>query len=112
MRVKNKSIIVTGAGSGIGAVITTPKSLAAVLGSDKHPGEPHQPCVQPGHRLGGRILRRPADRRAHIAKFLARIPLGRFSTALDVANAVLELASDEAPFIGGVCLEVDGARCV
>lgn len=39
-------------------------------------------------------------------------PLGRFSTALDVANAVLYLASDEAAFISGVCLEVDGARCV
>ncbi|MET0542408.1 MAG: SDR family oxidoreductase, partial [Variovorax sp.] len=46
------------------------------------------------------------------AKFLATIPLGRFSTALDVANAALYLASDEAAFISGVCIEVDGARCV
>ena len=38
--------------------------------------------------------------------------LGRFSSALDVANAVLYLASDEAAFISDVCLEVDGARCV
>jgi NAD(P)-dependent dehydrogenase (short-subunit alcohol dehydrogenase family) len=45
-------------------------------------------------------------------KFRASIPLGRFSTALDVANAALYLASDEAAFISGVCLEVDGARCV
>ena len=47
-----------------------------------------------------------------IAIFRASIPLGRFSTALDVANAVLYLASDEAAFISGVCIEVDGARCV
>jgi 3-oxoacyl-[acyl-carrier protein] reductase len=29
-----------------------------------------------------------------------------------VANAALYLASDEATFISGVCIEVDGARCV
>ena len=46
------------------------------------------------------------------ARFRASIPLGRFSTALDVANAALYLASDEADFISGVCIEVDGARCV
>ena len=45
-------------------------------------------------------------------KFLATIPLGRFSTPLDVANACLYLASDEASMISGVCIEVDGARCV
>jgi len=36
----------------------------------------------------------------------------RFSTPLDVANACLYLASDEASFVSGVCIEVDGARCV
>jgi 3-oxoacyl-[acyl-carrier protein] reductase len=46
------------------------------------------------------------------AKFVATIPLGRPSTPRDVANAVLYLASDEAEFITGVCLEVDGGRCV
>ena len=46
------------------------------------------------------------------ARFLATIPLGRFSTPLDVANACLYLASDEAAFISGVCIEVDGARSV
>ena len=30
----------------------------------------------------------------------------------DVANAALYLASDEAAFISGVCIEVDGGRCV
>ena len=45
-------------------------------------------------------------------RFLATIPLGRFSTPLDVANACLYLASDEAGMVSGVCVEVDGARCV
>ena len=40
------------------------------------------------------------------------IECGGRSTALDVANAALYLASDEAAFISGVCIEVDGARCV
>jgi 3-oxoacyl-[acyl-carrier protein] reductase len=46
------------------------------------------------------------------AKFLATIPLGRFSTPRDVANAALYLASDEGAFITGVALEVDGGRCI
>ncbi len=46
------------------------------------------------------------------AKFKSVIPLGRFSTPLDIANAALWLASDEAEFITGVALEVDGGRCV
>lgn len=45
-------------------------------------------------------------------KFRASIPLGRFSTPLDIANAALWLASDEASFVTGVALEVDGGRCV
>jgi 3-oxoacyl-[acyl-carrier protein] reductase len=46
------------------------------------------------------------------AKFVASIPLGRFSRPSDVASAALFLASDEAEFITGACLEVDGGRCV
>ena len=46
------------------------------------------------------------------AKFRASIPLGRLSTPLDIANAALWLASDEAAFITGVALEVDGGRCI
>jgi 3-oxoacyl-[acyl-carrier protein] reductase len=45
-------------------------------------------------------------------KFLATIPLGRMSTPKDVANAALFLVSDEAEFLTGVCMEVDGGRCV
>lgn len=46
------------------------------------------------------------------AKFLASIPIGRFSTAEDMANAALYLCSDEASMITGVALEVDGGRCI
>jgi len=46
------------------------------------------------------------------AKFVASIPIGRLSKPLDIANACLYLASDEAEFITGACLEVDGGRCV
>lgn len=46
------------------------------------------------------------------AKFVASIPLGRLSRPLDIANAALYLASDEAEFITGACLEVDGGRCI
>jgi 3-oxoacyl-[acyl-carrier protein] reductase len=46
------------------------------------------------------------------AQFRASIPLGRLSTPLDIANAALWLCSDEAEFITGVALEVDGGRCI
>ena len=46
------------------------------------------------------------------AKFLATIPLGRFSTPEDMGNAACFLCSDEASMITGVALEVDGGRCI
>jgi 3-oxoacyl-[acyl-carrier protein] reductase len=94
-----------------GAVILMSKSLAAELGPDKV----RVNCVNPvfsaatglsAEFAGGALTEQV---KAH---FLATIPLGRFSTPLDVANACLYLASDEAAFISGVCIEVDGARCV
>jgi 3-oxoacyl-[acyl-carrier protein] reductase len=45
-------------------------------------------------------------------KFRAGVPLGRLSTPRDVANAALFLASDEADFLTGVVLEVDGGKSV
>ena len=46
------------------------------------------------------------------AKFLATIPLGRFSTPEDMGNAAAFLCSHEASMITGVVLEVDGGRCI
>ncbi len=94
-----------------GAVITTSKSLAAELGPHNIRVNCINPVFNPETGLSAEFAGGPlTDER--LAKFRATIPLGRFSTALDVANAALYLASDEAAFISGVCLEVDGARCV
>ena len=46
------------------------------------------------------------------AKFLSTIPLGRFSNAEDMGNAACYLCSDEASMVTGVCMEVDGGRCI
>ncbi|MBI5717996.1 MAG: glucose 1-dehydrogenase [Burkholderiales bacterium] len=46
------------------------------------------------------------------AKFLSTIPLGRFSQPEDLGNAACFLVSDEASMITGVCMEVDGGRCI
>jgi 3-oxoacyl-[acyl-carrier protein] reductase len=46
------------------------------------------------------------------AKFLATIPLGRFSTPQDMGEAAAFLCSDAASMITGVALEVDGGRCI
>jgi 3-oxoacyl-[acyl-carrier protein] reductase len=94
-----------------GAVITTSKSLAAEFGPENIRVNCINPVFNPDTGLSADFAGGPVDE-ARRAKFLATIPLGRFSTALDVANAALYLASDEADFVSGVCIEVDGARCV
>jgi 3-oxoacyl-[acyl-carrier protein] reductase len=53
-----------------------------------------------------------ADTPERRAAFKATVPLGRFSTPQDIANAALFLVSDEAAFLTGVVLEVDGGRCI
>ena len=93
------------------AVIVTSKSMAAELGPDNIRVNCINPVFNPDTGLSAEFAGGPVDE-ARRARFLATIPLGRFSTALDVANAALYLASDEAAFISGVCIEVDGARCV
>lgn len=46
------------------------------------------------------------------AKFISTIPMGRFSTPEDMGNAACYLCSDEAGMVTGVCMEVDGGRCI
>jgi 3-oxoacyl-[acyl-carrier protein] reductase len=94
-----------------GAVIVMSKSMAAEFGPDKIRVNCVNPVFSPETALsaefaGGAVT--PETK----AKFLATIPLGRFSTPLDVANACLYLASDQAAMVSGSCIEVDGARCV
>ena len=45
-------------------------------------------------------------------KFLATIPIGRFSTPTDIGATATFLCSNEASMITGVALEVDGGRCI
>jgi 3-oxoacyl-[acyl-carrier protein] reductase len=93
-----------------GAVIVTSKSMAAELGPDKI----RVNCINPviGETgLLSEFMGMP-DTPENRTKFLSGIPMGRFSKPADIANAALFLASDEAAFITGACLEVDGGRCV
>lgn len=94
-----------------GAVIVTSKSLAAELGPMNIRVNCINPVFNPDTGLSAQFAGGEINDELR-ARFLSTIPLGRFSTALDVANAALYLASDEADFISGACLEVDGARCV
>ncbi len=94
-----------------GAVILMSKSMAAEFGPDKIRVNCINPVFSPETALSADFAGGAVTEEAKKA-FLATIPLGRFSTPLDVANACLYLASDEANFISGVCIEVDGARSV
>jgi 3-oxoacyl-[acyl-carrier protein] reductase len=94
-----------------GAVILMSKSMAAEFGADRIRVNCVNPVFSPETALSAEFAGGAVTEEAK-KRFLATIPLGRFSTPLDVANACLYLASDEASFISGVCIEVDGARCV
>lgn len=92
-----------------GAAITMTKSMAIELAPEKI----RVNCLCP---VAGETAMLPefmgGDTPENRARFRASIPIGRLSTPEDVANAALYLASDEASFITGVALEVDGGRCV
>jgi 3-oxoacyl-[acyl-carrier protein] reductase len=94
-----------------GAVINLSKSMAAEFGPDQIRVNCVNPVFSPETGLSADFAGGSLSDEAK-KKFLATIPLGRFSTALDVANASLYLASEEAAMVSGVCIEVDGARCV
>ena len=64
--------------------------------------------VEPGNILTEGIQEQRGD--AHIASMVAAIPLGRLGSVEDVANAFLFLASDEAGYITGTTIVVDGGQ--
>jgi len=94
-----------------GAVILMSKSMAAEFGPDRIRVNCVNPVFSPDTALSAEFAGGAVTEEAK-KRFLATIPLGRFSTPLDVANACLYLASDEAAMVSGVSIEVDGARCV
>jgi 3-oxoacyl-[acyl-carrier protein] reductase len=93
-----------------GAANTMTKAMAVELAPDQIrvnalcPVAGDTPML--GAFLGGEVTNEMRD------KFVATVPMGRLSTPLDMANAALFFASDESAFITGVCMEVDGGRCI
>ena len=93
-----------------GAVHVLSRSMAAELAPDRI----RVNCVAPVLGETGLLetFMGVPDTPQNRAKFIATIPLGRLSRPIDIANACLYLASDEAEFVTGVVLEVDGGRDV
>jgi len=90
-----------------GAVVNLTRSMALHFGSQRI----RVNCVCPGHIMTPmtekwltEILKDPVKSK----ELLAMYPLGRLGKPEEVAQAVLFLASDEASFITGVILPVDG----
>ena len=90
-----------------GAITTLTKSIASRYAKDNircnsiHPSTVDTPFIQ-------MVFSDPVKGAQSRAERLGEVPLGRLATAEDVANAVLYLASEEASFINGVALPVDG----
>ena len=92
-----------------GAAIVTSRSMAAELAPDKIRVNVINPVAGETGLLAEFMGGDTPELRA---KFVATIPLGRLSLPSDVAAAAVFFASDEAAFITGACLEVDGGRCI
>jgi 3-oxoacyl-[acyl-carrier protein] reductase len=93
-----------------GAVNLMTKSLAVELAPDNI----RVNCVAPVMGATGLLeqFMGMEDTPENRKKFIATVPMGRLSEARDIANATLYLASDDADFITGVVLEVDGGRTI
>jgi 3-oxoacyl-[acyl-carrier protein] reductase len=92
-----------------GAAIVTSRSMAAELAPDRIRVNVINPVAGETGLLAEFMGGDTPELRA---KFIATIPLGRLSLPSDVATAAVFFASDEAAFITGACLEVDGGRCI
>lgn len=92
-----------------GAAIITSRSMAAELA-------PHNIRVNIINPVAGETAMLAdfmgEDTPQKRAQFVASIPLGRLSQPTDIATAAVFFASEEAAFITGACLEVDGGRCI
>ena len=92
-----------------GAAITLSKSMAVELAPDNIRVNALCPVAGDTPMLG-RFM--GADTPEKRAQFIATVPMGRLSEPRDIADAALYLASDEARFITGVAMEIDGGRCI
>jgi 3-oxoacyl-[acyl-carrier protein] reductase len=92
------------------AVNLLTKSLAVELAPDKIRVNAICPVMGPTGMLE-QFMGVP-DTPENRARFIATIPLGRLSDAEDIASAAVYLVSDEAQFLTGVCLPVDGGRTI
>ena len=92
-----------------GAAITITKAMAVELAEDKIRVNALCPVAGDTPMLKDFMGGDTPEKRA---AFTASVPLGRLSRPEDIANAALYLCSDEAEFITGTALEVDGGRCI
>jgi 3-oxoacyl-[acyl-carrier protein] reductase len=91
-----------------GAVHTLTQTLAVELAPDKIRVCAIAPVATETPLLATFLGPAPGQRQ----KFEATVPLGRLARPQDIANVALFLASDEAAFVTGNIVEVDGGRCV
>ncbi len=93
-----------------GAVSLLTKSLAIELASDQIRANCIHPAIAETPLLA--TFMGTEDSAEARGRFVASIPLGRLCRPADVANAAVFLADPASNFITGVCLEVDGGRCI
>lgn len=93
-----------------GAVITLTKSMAVELAPLNIRVNAINPVIGETGLLE-QFMGTP-DTPENRARFLAGIPLGRFSTPRDIANVALFLADPDSAFLTGVAIEADGGRCI
>lgn len=91
------------------AVLTLTQSMAAEYAADRIRVNAVAPVAGRTRMLDAMF---GADVDAGVQRLLAGIPLGRLADPADIAAAVAFLVSDEAAFITGVTLPVDGGRLV
>ena len=92
-----------------GAMMTATKAMAIELACEKIRVNAINPVAG---ETGMLHLFMGEDTPEKRAQFISSIPLGRLSLPEDMANAALFLCSDEAEMITGLCMEVDGGRCI
>lgn len=93
-----------------GAVITLTKSMALELAEDKIRVCAINPVIGETALLSA-FMGGP-DTPELREQFVSTIPLGRMARPEDIARSALFLCSDDAEFLTGVCLDVDGGRCI